>query len=176
MPSAIQFDRKNGDVTINGDIYLKKEAMRFANEAKQTGNNVVDTLRLALPDKTGNFRDHSETRRIGDDINNYPLGKPYSVALRDAPVTVERLAYYPKEGDQLVDAGTARVNVAASNEAPEGTTQDSWAKEHEHETVSTLLNRLAVEILTVSRLCNSTASTGTKTATASFGHKTRTAV
>lgn len=72
---------------------------------------------------------------VRDQINNFPPGKQYSIAIKEVPVTVERLPYYPKEGDRLQDPGTARANIAASNESPNGTTQDNWAHHHEHQTV-----------------------------------------
>lgn len=135
MPAAVEVDQQNRGVTVNGDVHLVAEIKRLAVLAKQEGTTIHDVLSLALPDKTGNDKDHNQTRNIGDDINNYPLGKPYSVALRDVPITVERLPYYPKDGDKLIDAGVARVNIAPSTEAPEGTTQDDWAKTHQNKTI-----------------------------------------
>jgi peroxygenase len=72
---------------------------------------------------------------LKDQISDFPPGKHYSIAISEVPVTVERLPYYPKEGDRLQDPGTARANIAASNESPNGTSQDNWAENHKHQTV-----------------------------------------
>jgi hypothetical protein len=76
---------------------------------------------------------------IKDQISSFPPGKQYTVAINQVPVTVERLPYYPKEGDRLQDPGTARANIAASNESPNGTTQDNWARHHQHQTVCLIM-------------------------------------
>nr|OQO23014.1 hypothetical protein B0A51_09183 [Rachicladosporium sp. CCFEE 5018] len=72
---------------------------------------------------------------LGDKgIDHYPLNKPYSVCVSKVPVTVERLPYVPKPGDPLQDPGTVRANLAVSNEAPDGTTQEFWAANHTDKT------------------------------------------
>lgn len=45
-------------------------------------------------------------------MDDYPLEKPYSVAIPEAPVTMPRLPYVPRESDLLIDAGTARATPA----------------------------------------------------------------
>lgn len=97
-------------------------------------------MELAASDNTNGDLDidswgTSIHHRIGHDIDKYPPGKPYSIALESVPVTIERLPYYPHAGDKLVDPGTARVNIAATNESPNGTTEDDYAEKHRHETV-----------------------------------------
>ena len=72
---------------------------------------------------------------LKDQISDFPPGKQYNIAISEVPVTVERLPYHPKEGDRLQDPGTARANIAASNESPNGTLQDNWAEKHKHQTV-----------------------------------------
>lgn len=72
---------------------------------------------------------------LKDQISEFPPGKQYGIAIKEVPVTVERLPYYPKEGDRLQDPGTARANIAVSNESPNGTSQDDWAQKHQHQTV-----------------------------------------
>lgn len=100
----------------------------------------VGELRFGLPDKkNGDLSTNPDSQelvnRLGKAINEYPRDKSYSVALEGVPVTIERLPYIPGPGDHLIDAGTARANVAASNEAPNGTLDDNWARDHSHETV-----------------------------------------
>lgn len=97
-------------------------------------------LELGAPDrKNGDLTATGDSNALlsllKDQISNFPPGKQYSIAIREVPVTVERLPYYPKEGDRLQDPGTARVNIAVSNESPNGTLQDNWAEEHKHQTV-----------------------------------------
>nr|POE79931.1 peroxygenase [Quercus suber] len=101
---------------------------------------VITQVAQGLPDKNGtNLDRHPQAKLVvkqhGQEINNYPAEKPYSLALDAVPVTVERLPYYPRPGDQLQDPGTARVNLAVSNEAPRGTTEGGWAAKHAHQTV-----------------------------------------
>jgi len=93
---------------------------------------------LALPDRQNGQIDIDPravklVREEGNAINDYPPEKPYSILLDDVPLTIERRPYFPKAGDKLVDAGTART-VAASNEAPHGTTDSDWLERHRHQT------------------------------------------
>ncbi|KAK6431454.1 hypothetical protein LTR95_012384 [Oleoguttula sp. CCFEE 5521] len=68
---------------------------------------------------------------LGDDrVHDYPANKPYSVCISKLSLTAQRIPYIPKRGNPLQDPGTARVNLAVSNEAPDGTTQDYWAANH----------------------------------------------
>jgi len=56
-------------------------------------------------------------------------------SIQDVPVTKERIPYINTGGSDLEYAGTARANLAASAEVPQGTTQNGWAKQHSHQTV-----------------------------------------
>ncbi|GAB7346761.1 hypothetical protein MBLNU459_g1865t1 [Dothideomycetes sp. NU459] len=101
---------------------------------------VVEAIQIGAPDKdNADFLTARDAKQIvnqgGPASNEFPPEKPYSIALKSVPVTVERLPYYFKEGDRLQDAGTARSNTAPSIEHPHGTTQDDWAKRHQHQTV-----------------------------------------
>ncbi|KAL9109332.1 MAG: hypothetical protein Q9187_008180 [Circinaria calcarea] len=64
-----------------------------------------------------------------------PDKKPYQVTLRQHPVTELRKPYVPKERDRLIDSGVPRANVAASQESPNGTTEDDYARRHRDQTV-----------------------------------------
>ncbi|KAF1348745.1 Caleosin related protein-domain-containing protein [Delphinella strobiligena] len=129
MPSAT-YDRTNG-------LHVNGEAGNIVQRVKNEVLTVGEALYLGFPDKHGNFMDEEEKQRLGlgANVSHHPLEKPYSICLREVPVTVERRPHYPKEGDALLDPGTARVNIAPSNESPEGTTQDNWAKKHATQTV-----------------------------------------
>jgi len=59
----------------------------------------------------------------------------YNVCLTTVPVTLERIPFYPKPDNPLEDPGTARVNIAATIEAPNGTQEANWAERHKHMTV-----------------------------------------
>ncbi|EMC99378.1 hypothetical protein BAUCODRAFT_401149 [Baudoinia panamericana UAMH 10762] len=50
-------------------------------------------------------------------------------------MTIERVPYAPSKQDRLIDPGTARATIAATNDAPDGTQQDNWAERHRHLTV-----------------------------------------
>jgi hypothetical protein len=65
-------------------------------------------------------------------MDDYPLEKPYSVAIPEAPVTMPRLPYVPRENDPLIDAGTARATPAPSTENPNGTAGGAWARDHQN--------------------------------------------
>lgn len=85
---------------------------------------------------------------LKDQISDFPPGKQYNISISEVPVTVERLPYYPKEGDHLQDPGTARANAAVSNESPNGTSQDNWAENHKHQTVGLYSSQRKVALLT----------------------------
>ena len=100
----------------------------------------MNAVELAAADRsTGNIATNPDAvelmRKLGKDVNNFPSGKPYSVCIDSVPVTVERLSYYPKPGDKLQDPGTARANIAPSNESPQGTLDENWYEDHKHQTV-----------------------------------------
>ncbi|EME44868.1 hypothetical protein DOTSEDRAFT_87373 [Dothistroma septosporum NZE10] len=61
--------------------------------------------------------------------------KQITTTLETVPVTTERVPYLPPTALKLVDAGTARANIAASQEAPYGTTEDDWAEKHQDQSV-----------------------------------------
>ncbi|MCJ1381116.1 hypothetical protein MMC17_004225 [Xylographa soralifera] len=60
-------------------------------------------------------------------------GTPIKTFIIEQPVTIQRLPYVPKDGDLLVDAGTARATIAASKESPNGT--PGYAEKHQNKTV-----------------------------------------
>lgn len=134
-------------------------------------------IELGAPDrKNGDLTATGDSNELlsllKDQINNFPPGKQYSIAIKEVPVTVERLPYYPKDGDRLQDPGTARVNIAASNESPNGTIQDNWAEEHKHQTVRLDLGvkyNVIQDCQCYLRSYNNTSSTGTRTKMVSSG-------
>ncbi|KAI4251636.1 MAG: hypothetical protein LQ352_004730 [Teloschistes flavicans] len=64
-----------------------------------------------------------------------PLKKGYTTAIPQQPVTIDHKPYIPKYGDTLSDPGTARANLAVSNQHPNGTTRKSYAAQNQHLTV-----------------------------------------
>ncbi|KJX93160.1 caleosin domain-containing protein [Zymoseptoria brevis] len=62
------------------------------------------------------------------------IKKPYSIAIKCAPVTTERLPYVPASNDRLLDPGVARANSAPTQEHPHGT-QGTWHEQHKNQTV-----------------------------------------
>ena len=67
--------------------------------------------------------------------NGLPYAKSFDIAIKEQPVTEERKPYIRKGDDPLVDAGTARANVAASKECPNGTEDGGYTKNHRNQTV-----------------------------------------
>jgi len=55
-------------------------------------------------------------------------------AIPTVPVTEERLPFVPSS-EQFYNPGTARANIAASEEHPDGTTKDGYARRHHNQTV-----------------------------------------
>jgi peroxygenase len=108
------------------------------------GTNLSDllpeTLRHTITtssngDATISPSDRKLHNELGKNINSFPPGRPYNVAIDTAPVTIERMPYIPSEGDKLIDPGTARASIAADNQHPHGTTDGDWAEIHKTETV-----------------------------------------
>ncbi|KAK5132016.1 hypothetical protein LTR08_000437 [Meristemomyces frigidus] len=102
--------------------------------------SLIHSAIACMPSKgNGNVNYSPEAKRLigqlGTEVNDYPPDKPYSVSLDTVPVTSERLPYVPKPDSKLLDAGTARVNVAPSAETPAGTCDGDWAARHKHITV-----------------------------------------
>lgn len=62
--------------------------------------------------------------------------KPFKTAIPQQAVTEERKPYAARPESALINAGTARANLAASREKPNGTTENNWAATHQHQTVS----------------------------------------
>lgn len=94
-----------------------------------------------LPEASSNGPTHKHTQQqdhdhVGASLDSYPPDKPYRTSIKEAPVTFERIPYIPREGDPLIDPGTARAVVAASNDAPNGTEDGKWNEKHEGATVS----------------------------------------
>lgn len=90
-----------------------------------------------------------------------------TISIDEVPVTTARKPYVSAHKTGLVNAGTARANVAASAESPDGTTEGDWAKKHAHQTVGcpeSPASRLTADIC--NRCSNNTSSTGTATQTA----------
>lgn len=76
--------------------------------------------------------------------------KPYPIAIKQQPITVEHKPYVPETGDHLSDFGTARATLAVSNESPNGTTQDGYAAQHQHQTVRWLWQSVHCKLVNLS--------------------------
>ncbi|EXJ88112.1 hypothetical protein A1O1_05040 [Capronia coronata CBS 617.96] len=62
--------------------------------------------------------------------------KKIITSIPTVPVTVERRPYISKKDEQkLHHPGTARANIAATLEQPNGTLEEDWAARHQHQTV-----------------------------------------
>jgi peroxygenase len=105
----------------------------------KVSESLWDDVHQAIPsggngDVNANPRYRKLNNKLGKDINEFPLDKPYNNAIDTVPATIERMQYIP-EGDKLVDPGTARASVAADAQHPHGTTDGDWAEKHKNETV-----------------------------------------
>ncbi|QSZ31042.1 hypothetical protein DSL72_000603 [Monilinia vaccinii-corymbosi] len=67
--------------------------------------------------------------------NGSTRGSGFQTAIKECPVTEERLPFMEKGKKVLRDPGTARANEAASTEAPNGTEKDDYAERNKHLTV-----------------------------------------
>ncbi|KAL8903824.1 MAG: hypothetical protein Q9207_003684 [Kuettlingeria erythrocarpa] len=61
--------------------------------------------------------------------------QPYTISIKQQPITVEHEPYVPQPGDELIDAGTARATLAVSKENPNGTVENDYAAKNQHLTV-----------------------------------------
>ncbi|KAF3013578.1 hypothetical protein E8E14_011591 [Neopestalotiopsis sp. 37M] len=67
---------------------------------------------------------------------NGTTSAPVVTSVEAVPVTGQRKPFIQPEGDEgLVHIGTARANVAATPDKPQGTTEDGWASRHQNKTV-----------------------------------------
>jgi hypothetical protein len=77
-----------------------------------------------VPDKFNSDATDDESASVVEPVcgntNNWPPQNSYTVCTDTVPVTFERLPCFPKLNNQVEGAGTARVNVAATNYAPHG--------------------------------------------------------
>ncbi|KAF1915780.1 Caleosin related protein-domain-containing protein [Ampelomyces quisqualis] len=60
---------------------------------------------------------------------------PFATSIAQEPCTISRKPYIPSKNSKLVHPGTARANLAASEESPHGTLTNNWAATHAHQTV-----------------------------------------
>ena len=63
-------------------------------------------------------------------------GLDFKTALPESRITELRRPFVTYQGSPLQHPGTARANIAASQEKPDGTTEDGYARQHAHQTVS----------------------------------------
>ena len=98
----------------SGKIHVSMDGVResSSNDTDVEVNNVVDHLSNAVPPQA-----------------------PFKTNIKEQPVTQERKPYAPQKGDRLINAGTARATIAASQESPNGTTKGNYARDHQHQTV-----------------------------------------
>ncbi|EXA29512.1 hypothetical protein FOVG_19020 [Fusarium oxysporum f. sp. pisi HDV247] len=60
----------------------------------------------------------------------------FETSIDTVPITVQRKTFLPPRGSQeLAHAGVARVNIAATQEHPNGTTEMGWGHRHRHQSV-----------------------------------------
>lgn len=141
MPSAIEIegaDKQSSKTDNRRDVVqsihrLGEAAMMIAPD-KQPAKVVTSTEAKQLVD----------LKEVA--INDFPPEKSYSITVDSVPATIERRPYYPKQGDKLQDPGTARSNIAPSNESPHGTTQNNWAEDHKHQTVSLCITTIEPQV------------------------------
>ncbi|KAL9101428.1 MAG: hypothetical protein Q9163_003300 [Psora crenata] len=62
-------------------------------------------------------------------------GRSFETSIPQQPITVKHRPFLGSPGSALENPGAARANVAASQEKPNGTTEDDYAARHQHQTV-----------------------------------------
>lgn len=60
---------------------------------------------------------------------------PFVTAIPEQAITEARLPYLPAQDSKLTYTGTARATIAPSSEKPNGTTEQDYARKHQHQTV-----------------------------------------
>lgn len=77
----------------------------------------------------------NEVTPTSDGSDGFAEEITFDIAIKEQPVTEERQPYIRSRYDPLGDAGTARANITASKESPNGTEDGDYAKKHRNQTV-----------------------------------------
>ena len=97
------------------------------------------TLEQSKDDSSSLSTADTETFNPNSDIEGKFEGSDqlaFKTDIPEQPVTQKRQPYIPSAEDHLTDLGVARATIAASKEHPNGTTEDDYARRHQHQTVS----------------------------------------
>lgn len=141
-----------------------------------TDNLNVVQHEIAITSPNGTSRRASITshrRNSSSRRSQTPKARPFATSVPGQQITAKRPVFAASDADGLVHAGTARANIAASVEHPDGTTEDDFARRYEHLTVS-LKRQFSFHYPTFSKLrifhadtprsSNNIVSTGIRTA------------
>lgn len=118
-----------------------KDSITYAEVAHQPSPHGIPSPPHSTADDDKERLQQQGYELVGRAIEAYPPGKSYATGIDEAPLTLTRSPYIPGDNDPLVDAGTARATIAASNEAPNGTVEGGWTRRHQHQTVSPPTNQ-----------------------------------
>ena len=87
------------------------------------------------PSRQHNRSSENQIKHLGSATND-SREEPYATTIPQYPVTVARRPFVLSEHDTaLTNPGLARVNIAASAEHPNGTTEDDYGEQHQEQTV-----------------------------------------
>jgi len=78
----------------------------------------------------------AKLHKVTKAVDNEDKQSKVVTSISSVPVTVQFPPFVQtSDKSMLKQAGTARVNIAASKESPNGTTENDWAKKHSDQTV-----------------------------------------
>lgn len=83
----------------------------------------------------GEMKVANEVTPTSDGPDGFANEISFDIAIKEQPVTEERQPYFRSGFDPLGDVGTARANIAASKESPNGTEDGDYSKKHRNQTV-----------------------------------------
>lgn len=96
-------------------------------------SNQVDNANLPVMD---GIESSDDSTTIAGSPNGLTITqKPFKTTITEQPVTEARKPFLPPPASALQNAGTARATLAASQEKPNGTTDDDYAGNHQDQTV-----------------------------------------
>ena len=110
-------------------------------------SNYPSHLEGAMGDSISKSSSHDSNTKVSCSVTPSSDGfldeKPFDIAIKEQPVTEERKPYVRKQDDLLAEAGTARANIAASKDSPNGTEDRDYTKKRSNQTVSYVPTRPA---------------------------------
>ena len=135
LSSHVQESMKTDSSSPASILKNKPNSQGPLDKAAAQTQDITHSLSSQIDDISNKMSNQQEPPRDSGSTKN----ASYATSLPNYPVTALRKPFKPTDNSPLTDAGTARANYAPTVESPNGTTENNYAKEHAHETVSLFL-------------------------------------